>query len=454
MMVSRFLLGAAFSLAVLGGRTEAAAEVEKPRVVVISIDGLPGFYLDDPKADLPNLRALIARGSVAKGGMGVSNPSVTWPNHTTMMTGLHPATHGVLYNGVIERGEVGQPTKTVAAKSQKELVRVPLLFDILKEAGHSSAAINWPCTRDSASIDDNMPDVPGMLENTTPRLKQDLDASGLLEGFAKANAKSHDQVWTEATCRVIRDRKPTLTVLHLLNLDSTHHANGPSTKPGYEAANFADGLVGRVLEAIEAAGLAESTTVFVVSDHGFIAVTSSVRPNVKLRKAGLLEANEKGNVVKARAQVIPEGGVGLVYLTDPSTAKEDAATVRKLFEGTEGIASVVGPEEFDKFHLPNPSEYRPTPDLILACKPGYGMAGTAAGEDDVVKQAKTTGTHGYLSTEPAMNATFIAAGAGVKSGQTVEGVRNVDLAPTVMKILDVPLPRTDGRVLSEILLKP
>lgn len=450
MRAPRFLIGVALALAVLGGRALA----DGPRVVVISIDGLPGYYLDDPKADLPNLRGLIARGAVAKGGMGVSNPSVTWPNHTTMMTGLHPRTHGVLYNGVIERGNVGEPTKTNAAKTQQELVRVPLLFDLLKEAGKTSAAINWPCTRDSASIGDNMPDVPGMLENTTPRLKQELDSAGLLEGFAKANAKSHDQVWTEATCRVIRDRKPALTVLHLLNLDSTHHANGPRSAAGYEAAHYADGLVGRVLEAIETAGLADSTTVFIVSDHGFIGVTTSLRPNVKLRKAGLLEADEKGNVVKARAHVIPEGGIGLVYLTNPATAREDAETVRKLFDGTPGIASIVGPEEYGRYHLPNPAEYRPMADLILACKPGFAIAGTAKGEDDLVPQSKTTGSHGYLSTEPDINATFLAAGPAIQPGQVVEGVQNVDLAPTVMKILGVPLPRTDGRVLVEVLKQP
>ncbi|MFO0893125.1 MAG: ectonucleotide pyrophosphatase/phosphodiesterase [Isosphaeraceae bacterium] len=450
MRIRHFLLGIALGLAAAA----TPAHAEDPHVVVISIDGLPGFYIDDPKAELPNLRGLIARGAVAKGGMAVSNPSVTWPNHTTMMTGLHPASHGVIYNGVIERGGVDLPTKTDAAKSQKELTPVPLLFDILKEAGKTSAAINWPCTRDSKSIDDNMPDVPGMLESTTPRLKQDLELAGLLEGFSRANARSHDQVWAEATCRVLRERKPALTVLHVLNLDSTHHANGPSTEAGYDAARFADGLVGRVLESIEAAGLGDSTTVFVVSDHGFIGVTASLRPNVALRRAGLLEVDDKGSITKARAQVIPEGGIGLVYLSNPETAREDAAAVRKLFEGATGIAAVVGPEEFGRYNLPDPAGYGPMADMILACKPGFSIAGASAGEDDLIPQAKMTGSHGYLSTEPAMNATFIAAGPAIKPGRAIEGIRNVDLAPTVMKILGVPLSRADGRVLDEILAKP
>jgi Type I phosphodiesterase / nucleotide pyrophosphatase len=89
-----------------------------------------------------------------------SNPSVTWPNHTTLMTGVCPEALGVIFNGLPERQGVGKPVKLTYGGSQKELVRVRLLFDVLKTAGKSSAAINRPCTRDSVSIDDSFPDVP------------------------------------------------------------------------------------------------------------------------------------------------------------------------------------------------------------------------------------------------------------------------------------------------------
>ena len=72
-------------------------------VVVISLDGMPGYMLDDPKALLPNIRRLAKEGVQAPGGMKVSNPSVTWPNHTTMVTGVRPRRHGVLANGVLVR---------------------------------------------------------------------------------------------------------------------------------------------------------------------------------------------------------------------------------------------------------------------------------------------------------------------------------------------------------------
>ncbi len=85
---------------------EPAAVLAAPadHVVVISLDGMPGYMLDDPKALLPNIRRLAAEGVQARGGMKVSNPSVTWPNHTTMVTGVRPRRHGVLANGVLVRG--------------------------------------------------------------------------------------------------------------------------------------------------------------------------------------------------------------------------------------------------------------------------------------------------------------------------------------------------------------
>ena len=76
-----------------------AAEAAERHVVVISIDGLPSSYFNDPHASLPIIRGLAKSGVAAVEGMQVSNPSVTWPNHTTLMTGVHPEKHGVLFNG-------------------------------------------------------------------------------------------------------------------------------------------------------------------------------------------------------------------------------------------------------------------------------------------------------------------------------------------------------------------
>jgi predicted AlkP superfamily pyrophosphatase or phosphodiesterase len=422
-------------------------------VVVITVDGLPAYLLDDPRASLPVIRGLRDSGASATGGMRVSNPSVTWPNHTTLMTGVHPDRHGVLYNGLSERGGRGKPVRVVPGKDQRELVRVPLLFDVLKDAGLTSAAVNWPCTRGSQSLGDNFPDVPDQLRYTTPRLKEELTRAGLLGRFDGGGGVVRDEVWTEAACRVIRERRPRLLALHLLNLDSTHHAHGPRTAPGYTAAALADAMVGRVLGAIGEAGIRDRTAVFVLADHGFAAVEKTLRPNVLLRREGLLSV-EGNAIASARVQVVPEGGIGMVYLTDPETAEADRATVRRLFGDAEGIAAVVEPGDFARYHLPRPGDHPGMADLILAAKDGYAIAGAATGEEFVVPNAATTGAHGYLSTEPKMNALFVASGSGIRAGVRPEAIDNVDVAPTVANLLGIRLDGAQGRILEEILADP
>src|SRR5262245_10078713 len=79
-----------------------AADEPVKHVVLVSIDGLAASYLNDARAELPTLRKLAKTGAVAK-GMITSFPSVTWPSHTSLITGVHPARHGVIGNSVWSR---------------------------------------------------------------------------------------------------------------------------------------------------------------------------------------------------------------------------------------------------------------------------------------------------------------------------------------------------------------
>src|SRR3954467_3697953 len=83
----------------------ARAEPASDRVVVlISVDGLAHYYFSDPKAEMPTMRKLAAEGARAK-MMKASLPTVTWPNHTTLVTGVQPGKHGVIGNNYFDRAE-------------------------------------------------------------------------------------------------------------------------------------------------------------------------------------------------------------------------------------------------------------------------------------------------------------------------------------------------------------
>jgi predicted AlkP superfamily pyrophosphatase or phosphodiesterase len=430
------------------------ARADERNVVLILIDGLPAYLFDDPQASLPVIRGLAKEGAVSERGMRVSDPSVTWPNQTSLVTGSHADRHGVLFNGKLERRGPGELVKYLPAPTQQELVRVPLLFDVLKQSGKSSASINWPCTRGSTSIDDNFPDVPGALAYTTKRLKDELAQKGQLERFEGGNDVVQDEIWTEAACEVIRTRMPRFLALHLNNVDASHHRFGPKSSPGYAAAALNDSNVGRVLRALDAAGVRGNTAVFVVADHGFIATPKSLRPNAILRREGLLSVSE-GRIVSGRVLTVPEGGTAMVYLTDPTTASHDRDDVIRLFQGAEGIARLVEPKDYAQYHLPQPRDNEAMGDLLLAAKEGYAFTLDATGDSLVVANPiSTAGAHGFLSTEPKMNAVFVAAGAGIKSGTKIPVVENIDVAVTMTHLLGVSLEGASGQVLEEILVSP
>jgi predicted AlkP superfamily pyrophosphatase or phosphodiesterase len=423
-------------------------------VVLILIDGLPADLLDDPRASLPVIRELASRGVVAEGGMRVSDPTLTWPNQTSLVTGCHPDLHGVLFNGRLQRRGPGQLVEYFTTGTQQELVRVPLLFDVLKRVGQTSAAINWPCTRGSTAIDDNFPDVPDPLPYTTPRLKEELERAGLLRRFEGGNDVVKDEIWTEAACRIIRGRMPRLLALHLNNVDSAHHRYGPGSAPGYTAVALVDANVGRVLRALDDAGVRDRAAVFIVADHGFIATPKALRPNAVLRREGLLSVKD-GRIVSGRALAVPAGGTAMVFLTDPATASRDREAVIRLFRGAEGIAAIIEPKDYSRYHLPQPAANPSMGDLVLAARGGYAFGLEAEGDDLVVARPNPdAGAHGFLSTEPKMNAIFVASGAGIKDGARVPTIDNIDVAPTMARILGVRMEGIPGRVLEEILRDP
>ena len=99
-----------------------------------------------------------------------------------------------------------------------------------------------------------------------------------------------------------------------------------------------------------------------------------------------------------------------------------------------------------------PSDNPAMGDLVLAAKEGFAFSLDSKGDEFVVpNEIPTAGAHGFLSTEPKMNAIFVAAGAGIKRGMNLTTIENIDVAPTMARLLGVTLESAAGRVLDEIL---
>ncbi len=422
-------------------------------VIVITIDGFPAYEFEDMKTPVPVLRKLAAGGVTGK-GMKVSTPAVTWPNHTTIVSGVRPEKHSVLFNGALVRPGDGKPAFINGHLDKDELIKAPTIYDFFHGRGYRTAAINWPCTRNAKTLDDNFPDVPQMIQYTTPRLIEELVRSGDMKvgsdlWFATKAGKERDAIWTAAACNSIQRLKPNLLFFHLLVVDGVQHRFGPQSPEAYEALGMADKNLQKILDAVDAAGLRESTTIFVVADHGFAKVEKSIHANAVLRKAGLLEARDDGSIARACVQTIPEGGIAFVYLDSSKTAEEDRLKVISLFEKQEGVSKILRPEDYSKFGLPQPAVNPQAPDLVLMAQDGYSFANGTGGET-ISKNARTTGSHGYVSDNPKMNALFIVAGRGIERGRKIDLVENIDIAPTAAFLLGETYPHGAGKILKQI----
>jgi len=422
------------ALAGLCGPVLAQTPAKQRMVVVISLDGFPAYALDDPKLPIPTLRRLMQNGASAR--MATVNPTVTWPNHTSMVTGVRADEHGLLTNGTILQTGAWPPVKVEPTIEKEKMVHVPTVYDAAHKAGLTTAQVDWVAINKAPAITwafTEWTSAEGPVEREMIRNR--AIAASDIENFEKSNILFRDQIWTKAAVYLIREHKPNLLLFHLLSLDSVHHQFGPKTLAATAAMAFLDSCVELVVEAVRAAGMSERTTFFVVSDHGFKKYRSQIRPSAALAGAGL----------SAKAYVLAEGGSAFVYF-DNSQAAELAPKVIQALKGAEGIDKIIGPDGFAALGLPQPDREPQMFQLLLTAKDGYSFSG-ATGGPVTAAVPQQGGSHGYLASDPEMDAIFIASGFGVRRGAKLDKVANIDIAPTIARLLGVGLPTAKGQAI-------
>jgi predicted AlkP superfamily pyrophosphatase or phosphodiesterase len=394
-------------------------------VILITLDGYPAYALRDPQTPAPTLRKLIQEGAWAQDGMTPVNPTVTWPNHTAMVTGVDASRHQVLYNGLPVRENNRIRIDPWVDKS--ELVKAPTVYDVAHKAGLKTAEVDWVAIQNTPSIDWSFAEVP-RPEAAVPR---EMVAAGLVteaavRDFSKAPITFRDEIWAQAAMYILRVHKPNLMMVHFLTTDTSQHRYGARSLGAISALALADRQVERLIDAVRSAGMLDTTTFVIAADHGFHTAKRLIRPAVLLKETGAI--------------VMPEGGTAMIY----GTVSPDK------FKGVEGISEILTPAEFARYGYP--AQGGRMADLVLAAADGYAFTGGAEGP--VVADAPpntTPGNHGYLSTRPDMRPIFVAWGAGIRRGAKLEDVHTVDIAPTIARLLGLEMKDTLGHALTAAL---
>ena len=290
-------------------------------VVMISIDGLkPSTYTAPGPSKVPTLRRLAAEGAYAEGVVGVT-PTVTYPSHTTLISGVLPAVHGIYNNNILDPEGLSNGSWYWYARD----IKVATLPSAAKARGLTTAAVSWPATV-GADIDYLMPEFGGVT-----RHPQSLDLiralsrpRGLLDDY---EAQARPLPWpmtdddrTGIAAWIIRKYQPHVTLLHIFDTDSAQHTYGPGSPEALAAIEAADAHVQQVLTAVAGAGLAERTDVVIVSDHGFLPLSQQLQPNHAFKREGLLDVDDAGKIRRWDAYYYGAGGSGFVVLRNPDDA--------------------------------------------------------------------------------------------------------------------------------------
>ncbi|HTB95011.1 MAG TPA: ectonucleotide pyrophosphatase/phosphodiesterase [Candidatus Sulfotelmatobacter sp.] len=444
------VLQAVFSLLLFFAMVWPAAAQQKssPLLVVISVDGLRPDYVtaaDVHGAQVPNLRKFLREGTFAEGVTGVI-PTVTYPSHTTLMTGVWPSKHGILANTTFDPLQKNHDGWYWYAED----IRVPTLWDAAAAAGRTTASIQWPVTV-GAKINWNIPEVwrAGTTEDaklvralSTPGLLAEAKAAiGEYRGGIEATPES-DEVRGKYAVWILENKRPGLLTLHLLALDHVEHETQPFSPKAIAVLERLDAVIGKVREAAERTAPGNAF-VAVVSDHGFTKYDQQLNLFAAFRKANLFSVDDKGKISDWRAVPWETGGSAAIVLKDPRNALTLAA-VRALLaklaaDPANGIDRVVEAQELHrKGGYPNAS-------FFVGLKPGWRTGSSLSGP--VVSSLKVGGTHGQLPDLPDMRAAFFLVGPGVPAEKNLGLIDMRDIAPTLAKAAGLALPSADGKPL-------
>jgi len=399
------LLGLAV-LAFAGGRTEASAPSSPDRIVIlVSMDGVSPELL--AQARTPVLNALEARGTRAD-RLVPPFPSNTFPAHASMSTGCFPDKHGIVSNKFVDRRRGPFQQERPAS-----WLRAEPLWATAERQGVRAGVVMWP-----NSEGDWRGRVPTHLMKFGRHVDDRKKVDRILDWFSRPERE-----------------RPRLVMAWFRGSDSEGHRFGPGSPEEIRALEREDVLIGRMEEGLARRGLLDRVVLFVVSDHGVVRMRRVVNLARMLKEAGI------------PARVASANGISHVYLDAPWEI-ERAERV---------LANAQGIRLYRRDALPgawNALVEDRVGDLVAVGEPGVWFS---EGSHRITEPTPSDrrGGHGYEPGVPGTNGILVAAGPGVRSGARISGARDVDVHPTVCRLLGIrPAEGIDGGALDALLDPP
>lgn len=367
-------------------------------VLLVSIDGLGAGQYHPER--MPNL-ARVSREGVRAEAMVPVYPTLTFPNHYSLVTGLRPDRHGIVHNTMRDPVLGGFWLSNRDAVGDGRWWGGTPVWVAAERAGLPTAAFFWPGTE---------ADVGGVR----PRRWRPYDGDVPMETRV-------DTVlgWlSEPTAT-----RPRFMTLYFEHVDEASHAHGPDSPEAHAAQRAVDAALGRLLDGLDARGLAEGVNIVLVSDHGLAEVAPGNAVVVE-------EMADPGDVELVSAGQV----VGFVPTPGREAAAEDALLGRHARH-----------ECWRKGDLPARWHYGAHPRVPpIVCQLDEGW--NAVTRERLARQSRegTRGSHGYDPALPSMHAVFFARGPAFRAGARLPAIEAVDVYPMLMRLLGLAADAHDG----------
>ncbi|QCB37693.1 alkaline phosphatase family protein [Sphingobium sp. PAMC28499] len=417
-------------------------------VLLISIDGLrPGDVLEADKRGLalPNLRRFLTDGAHASGVTGVL-PTLTYPSHTTLMTGVSPGKHGIVNNNSFDPMQINQGGWYWYAQD----VKVPMLWDAAAKAGLSTGNVHWPVSVAARGVRWNLPQIwrTGHADDAqlldalaTPGLKAELEREvGQPYAMGIDESLSGDQNRGRFATALIAAHQPDFLTVYLTALDHEQHGSGPDTPAAKAVLEKIDAIVGDLIAAERKAH--PDALIALVSDHGFEATHSGLNLFRPFIDAGLITLGADGKVASWQAMPWIGGGSAAIMLARPDDQmladKVKGLLDRLAANPANGIDRIVGRAEMVKLGGNAQASF------TINLKPGFVTDIFRGANAPLVAPTPVKGMHGYFPGPANLRATFMAMGPGVKPGKDLGLIDMRAIAPTLAKAMGASLPDAEA----------
>lgn len=385
-------------------------------------------------------------------------PTITYPCHSTMMTGVYPETHGIVNNEkpiVCERSSQWQ--------HMRDMVHAKSIFDYAKEAGLTTGAVFWPVTGNDKNIDYLVDEYwPQHGESSEQCFRDSGSSEEVMQKVVLPNLKiienrHRKHPWCDAfvmqcACDMLATFKPNLLMVHPANVDAYRHQTGLFTQKVETGLHETNLWMAQLIKAADDAGILDKTDFFIVSDHGQQAIRRCIALNVLLAEKGLIDVAEDGSIRDWTAFAKSGGLSALVYLKNPDNADDAARTYAVLKElmatETAGIGQIFTEEEARRdYHLGGKFSFVVEGDDYTSFSNDWVRPLVKPLDNRNYRFGRAS--HGHLP-EKGPQPTLIAFGPDIKPGVVLENARLVDEAPTFAHALGLTMENVDGRALTEL----